>query len=414
MYRTIGRLSFRRFVLLVLPLLFGFGFARNASAELAGNFVARAADVVSPGSLSPDGQPDFDIKVTGLRSMPTIVQIVSDTNSVWVSPFNSANWLIGLLNYNNGAADLYFSQFPSNSFTIHVVYADGSTDQATVTSTPPPPPPLLTATITGSSTDVVSPASVSPDGLPDFNIKLTGLRSIPTVIQIVSDTNGVWVFPFNGANWPIGLLNYNNGAADLYLSRFASNSFTIHVVYSDGSTDQASAAQNHGPALMSDVQRLIEQATFGPKPALTASVQSGGIESFLDQQLYAPMQDYPDLPFWPQTRPTTCIDDCLRDNYSFYPIQRHLFANALSGQDQLRQRVAFGLSQILVTSQTDIPLPSWMRSYQQLLYRSALGNFRQLLFDVTVHPTMGRFLDMLNNRCQRGNPVNANTCRNGC
>jgi uncharacterized protein (DUF1800 family) len=66
-----------------------------------------------------------------------------------------------------------------------------------------------------------------------------------------------------------------------------------------------------------------------------------------------------------------------------------------------------------VTSETDIPLPSWMRGYQQLLYRSALGNFRQLLFDVTLHPAMGRFLDMLNNRCQKGNPVNANVCRNG-
>jgi uncharacterized protein (DUF1800 family) len=499
-------------------LLFAFGFARNASAALAGTFLVPAADVVSPGSLSPDGQLDFDIKVTGLRSVPTQILIVSDTNGLWVSPFNGANWLIGLLNYSNGAADLFFSQFPSNSFTIHVVYADGSTDQTAVTTTTPPS--TLAATFAGSSTDVVNHASISPDGEPDFDIKVAGLRSVPTQVLIVSDTNGLWVSPFNGVNWLIGLLNYNNGAADLYFSQFPSNSFTIHVVYADGSTDQAAVAMpppptstlgasfigvgydrvselalspdgrpdfnihltglrsvptqvqihsdtngvwvspfngynwtigmssvsggsadlyfsqfasttfmvqvvyadgstdqanalNHGPELLSDVQRLIEQATFGPKPALTASVQSGGIESFLDQQLYAPMQDYPDLPFWPQTRPATCIDDCQRDNYSYYPIQRHLFANALSGQDQLRQRVAFGLSQILVTSQTDIPLPAWMRSYQQLLYRNALGNFRQLLFDVTLHPTMGRFLDMLNNRCQKGNPVNANICRNG-
>jgi len=516
MYGMIGRLSFRRFVLLVLPFLFGFGFARNASAALTGTLVASAADVVSPGSLSPDGQPDFNIKVTGLRSIPTVIQIVSDTNGVWVAPFNGANWVIGLLNYNDGAADLYLSRFASSSFTIHVVYADGSTDQASVTSFPS----TLTATFTGSTIDVVSPGSLSADGQPDFGIKVTGLRSIPTRIQINSDSNGIWVSPFNGVNWQIALLNYSNGAAelyfsqfpssnftvavqyadgtadqttvvmqtsppptlaatfigigydrvseaafspdgrpdfnvrltglrsvptqvqinsdtngvwatpfngvnwvigmssvsggsaDLYFSQFASTTFRVQVVYADGSTDQANV-QNHGPELLSDVQRLIEQATFGAKPALTASVQSGGIESFLDQQLYAPMQDYPDLPFWPQTRPMTCIDDCLRDNYTFYPIQRHLFANALSGQDQLRQRVAFGLSQILVTSQTDIPMPAWMRSYQQLLYRNALGNFRQLLFDVTLHPTMGRFLDMLNNRCQRGNPVNANICRNG-
>jgi uncharacterized protein (DUF1800 family) len=125
------------------------------------------------------------------------------------------------------------------------------------------------------------------------------------------------------------------------------------------------------------------------------------------------LSDYPDLPFWPQTRPATCTGDCQRDNYTLYQLQRHLYSNALFGPDQLRQRMAVGLSEILVTSAVDVPLPSWMRSYQQLLYRSAFGNFRQLLYDVTLHPTMGRFLDMLNNRCQALTPPNVNICRNG-
>jgi len=374
-------------------------------------FVGVGADVVSEVSLSPDGQPDFDIKASGLRSIPTQIRILSDSNGVWESPFNGANWVIGLPNYNNGAGDLYFSQYPSSNFTLAVRYADGTSDQTAVTASHPPPPTLV-ASLIGIGYDRVSEGTLSPDGRPDFNIRLTGLRSVPTQIQIVSDTGGVWVSPFNGNNWTIGMSTLSGGSADLYFSQFPSNTFRVQVVYADGSSDQANAL-NRGPELLADVQRLLEQSTFGPKPTLTASVQSGGIESFLDQQLYDPMQDYPDLPFWPQTRPATCIDDCQRDNYSFYPIQRHLFANALSGQDQLRQRVAFGLSQILVTSETDIPLPAWMRSYQQLLYRGALGNFRQLLFDVTLHPTMGRFLDMVNNRCEKGAPVNANICRNG-
>src|SRR5262245_26209216 len=54
-----------------------------------------------------------------------------------------------------------------------------------------------------------------------------------------------------------------------------------------------------------------------------------------------------------------------------------------------------------------------MRGYQQLLYRSAFGNFRQLLYDVTLNPTMGRFLDMLNNRCQTRTPPDVSICRNG-
>src|SRR5215471_13958385 len=54
-----------------------------------------------------------------------------------------------------------------------------------------------------------------------------------------------------------------------------------------------------------------------------------------------------------------------------------------------------------------------MRGYQQLLYSEAFGNFRQLLYDVTRNPAMGRFLNMLNNRCQTLMPPNVNICRNG-
>jgi uncharacterized protein (DUF1800 family) len=162
-----------------------------------------------------------------------------------------------------------------------------------------------------------------------------------------------------------------------------------------------------------DTIRFLEQSTFGPTNDLITHVQQVGWESFLNEQLAAPMTSYPDLPFWPQTRPTSCTGDCQRDNYTLYQLQRHFFTNALFGQDQLRQRVAFALGQILVTSAVDVPLPSWMRGYQQLLYSEAFGNFRQLLYDVTLNPAMGRFLNMLNNRCQTRTPSDANVCRNG-
>jgi uncharacterized protein (DUF1800 family) len=162
-----------------------------------------------------------------------------------------------------------------------------------------------------------------------------------------------------------------------------------------------------------DTTRFLEQSTFGPTSELVGHVQQVGWEAFLNEQLAAPTANYPDLPFWPQTRPTSCTGDCQRDNYTLYQLQQHFFANALFGQDQLRQRVAFALGQILVTSAVDVPLPSWMRGYQQLLYSEALGNFRQLLYDVTLNPAMGRFLNMVNNRCQTPTPADANVCRNG-
>lgn len=162
-----------------------------------------------------------------------------------------------------------------------------------------------------------------------------------------------------------------------------------------------------------NIVRFLEQATFGPTPLLIAHLEQVGIEAYLNAQYTAPMADYPELEFWPQMRPAGCTGDCQRDNYTYYQLQRHFFTNALYGADQLRQRIAFALSQILVTSQVDVPLPSWMRTYQQLLYKSAFGNFRELLYQITVTPTMGRFLDMLNNRCQTRTPPDLNICRNG-
>ena len=113
-----------------------------------------------------------------------------------------------------------------------------------------------------------------------------------------------------------------------------------------------------------DTVRFLEQSTFGPTPELVAHVQDIGFAAFLDAQFAAPLSDYPELEFWPPMRPASCTETCQRDHYTMYPLQRHFFLNALYGQDQLRQRVAFALGQILVVSAVDVRLPSWMRGYQ--------------------------------------------------
>ena len=52
-----------------------------------------------------------------------------------------------------------------------------------------------------------------------------------------------------------------------------------------------------------------------------------------------------------------------------YPLQRPTYTNALYGQDQLRQRVAFALHQILVVSGRDITIPKLDDHYLQALDR---------------------------------------------
>ena len=78
-----------------------------------------------------------------------------------------------------------------------------------------------------------------------------------------------------------------------------------------------------------------------------------------------------------------------------YPLQRTFFSNALYGNDQLRQRVAFALHQILVVSaNSEVNRPSWMTVYLQALDRNAFGNYRTLLNEITLTPAMGEYLDM--------------------
>ena len=84
-----------------------------------------------------------------------------------------------------------------------------------------------------------------------------------------------------------------------------------------------------GPSL-ADTVRFLQQSGFGPTSPLISRVQQIGFEAFLNEQFSAPMMDYPNLEFWPQTRPTSCTGPCQRDNYTLYPLQRHFFSNASS------------------------------------------------------------------------------------
>ncbi|HYV82169.1 MAG TPA: DUF1800 domain-containing protein [Pyrinomonadaceae bacterium] len=167
-----------------------------------------------------------------------------------------------------------------------------------------------------------------------------------------------------------------------------------------------------GPASDADTVRFLEQASWGPTTAEIARVKAMGFKAYLDEQFsLAPTNpgkgsNYPDLTFplddQNQQCPTTNPADpnynqnvCTRDFFTMYPVQRNFFSNALYGNDQLRQRVAFALHQILVVSgSSEVNRPSWMTPYLQALDRNAFGSYRTLLNEITLTPAMGEFLDM--------------------
>lgn len=167
-----------------------------------------------------------------------------------------------------------------------------------------------------------------------------------------------------------------------------------------------------GPATDTDTVRFLEQASWGPTPAEVTRVKAMGFMAYLNEQFNLPTanpakgSNYPDLAFplddSSQQCPTTMPADpnynqtvCIRDNYQMYPVQRTFFSNALYGNDQLRQRVAFALHQIMVVSgNSEVNRPSWMTVYLQALDRNAFGSYKTLLNEITLTPAMGEYLDM--------------------
>jgi uncharacterized protein (DUF1800 family) len=130
-------------------------------------------------------------------------------------------------------------------------------------------------------------------------------------------------------------------------------------------------------------------------------VQQVGRDVYLTEQFARAKTGYITYPYVMPIAPTTCrvTTDavCARDNYTLYQLQRAFFQNALAGADQLRQRVAFALSQILVVSGTEIYSPYGMANYQNMLLDNAFGNYRNVLMNVTLSPVMGNYLNMVNN-----------------
>lgn len=138
--------------------------------------------------------------------------------------------------------------------------------------------------------------------------------------------------------------------------------------------------------------RFLIQATFGPAPADIASVQALGYDGWINSQFALP--------------PTYHLPYVLA-NISYDPTTRYPSAStfnswwqqSVAAPDQLRQRVAFALSEIMVVSEAGI-LQNNARAlsdYYDMLLDNAFGNFRDLLKAVSLHPAMGLYLDMRGN-----------------
>ena len=127
--------------------------------------------------------------------------------------------------------------------------------------------------------------------------------------------------------------------------------------------------------------RFLEQASWGPDAESIAHLEEAGFDAWLAEQFAVPPTLY---------RVSNSSADNLTDQ------QSEFFVHALSGADQLRQRVAFALGQVFVVSGQKTGQPRQMVPYQNMLLQDAFSTYAQLLRDVTLSPTMGVYLDMVN------------------
>ena len=125
--------------------------------------------------------------------------------------------------------------------------------------------------------------------------------------------------------------------------------------------------------------RFLEQATFGPTSADLAHLQQIGIDAWLTEQLSMPETQIVD--------PGAMGSGALQSQY---------LSRLSQAPDQLRQRVAYALSQIIVISMNKNIYPDEVVPYLQILSRDAFGNYRTLLGEISVSSQMGKYLDLAN------------------
>lgn len=157
-----------------------------------------------------------------------------------------------------------------------------------------------------------------------------------------------------------------------------------------------------------DRVRFLEQAAFGPTTELDNRIRRIGLRTWLAEQFEAPYptMPFPDPPQMPTIVPSDCQAAtnafCFRERYTMTPVQRWFFLESMYGDAQLRHRIAWALSQIWVTSGVAVQQPSHEIAFHKILTQNAFGNYRQLMQEATLSPTMGFYLDMV--RSTKTNP----------
>ena len=165
-----------------------------------------------------------------------------------------------------------------------------------------------------------------------------------------------------------------------------------------------SAIPTDRPATRSAAARFLTQATFGPSDYDTELVMKLGYSAWIDRQFTLPATSH--RAYWEAADAALRAADPASKGAAQDQVWESFWSQAVSGQDQLRLRVAFALSEIFVISAVDGNVgnqPRALADWLDMLGNEGFTTYRDLLQSAGLHPLMGIYLSWLKN--QKADPV---------
>lgn len=350
-----------------------FGLAAAATASVAIGVGCGGASTGSGNGTTPPVAAAVTVSVAGSASTrvgttsqftATVLNASSQTVTWQVNGITGGSAATGTIS----ATGLYAppAAVPSpNTVTISAVSTASPTAPGTLAEAVWNPVPTMTSEAATGTSAVFLVDVRGTNFVQGAQIQIGGV-ALPTTFVSSTELQANYTPAGGGGSGVVDVVNPDPGSAI---------SATATVQFVATKTSVAAAA------------RLLDQTTFGPTPTLIQHVQSVGLDGFITEQMAAAPTLLADLP---NPLPVQCAPS--------NPIpceQSEWWTAAITGNDQLRQRVAFALAEMFVIS-TNSETPNAVIPFQNLLVNDAFANFSKTMKDVTLSTGMGLYLNMLN------------------
>lgn len=353
-----------------------------------------------PVSLTIDNQRGIRIRVTNSSKFSATITGAPSSSINWtLNGVLNGNAQLGTITPNSDGSITYTAPAvvptPNNVLILTATSATSpvATDSREIVVLNPIP------TLTGITPQTTNPGSVT--------VNLTGLNFLPTAL-----------FYVNGTATPVTWVSPTQLTASLSLN--TPGNYLLQVANPDpgySATGEVDLMVNGTPPATpltpQAASRFLDQATFGATSGDIQHLSNIGYQAWLNEQFALPNVSH--VPYIDQELqvdvPPICAANDVKCNTALYQttndndgIAQSFFIQAVTGQDQLRQRVAYSLSQFLVISNNNgsatMQQPRGFGNYLDVLENDSFGNFRKLLEDVTLNAQMGQFLSTLGNEGQ--------------